>query len=549
MTSFSLRTKSAILLFVLLPMACFSLRQTHASEGTCEVTLSSSLKLEESSFTPVNMSFTPVLRVGREYLGTLVRYNGTAEVSPSLAQSWTLAPDNRSITFHLDTSCRWSDGAPITGQQFVAGFRSLFDPSTSFTGNSGYAHLSEMIKGGRGVRELGQPLETLGLHAPDEQTFVIETDGPADLLLEAFIYQSYTPLPTHWIDSGKMKWPSPDIWRVSSGPYVVSAVESSEILLQRNPFYCSSQPVPIKTARYLLDTPRQATVGLFLNGKIDGLDRYSKRIVAPLLNNSEQIRKFKITAPKGSPDRVFTYLFVNQTLPALQDPRVKEAISLLIEYEFIASEPLMGATTRILSGLTLPVSGYNGPVLANRSIPYEARVSKARALMEEAGYSNDRKLVIDLPLRENHEFYSLGQAVAGMLSKGYFEVQTRPAGEGEKYYSNLDERNFGVGLFLWGTLSPDPQHVLRGIIDKRITDEETHKSYHQLFAASLEQDTMEKRHQILLDLERRLTASGHIIPVSVVTRTFVVAEEFRLGDGVFLQAANLEPVDPKACIP
>lgn len=543
------RVNPAIFLSALLLMACFPLGQTLAKEGACEVSLSSSLKLEESSFTPVNMSFTPVLRVGREYLGTLVRYNGTAEVSPSLARSWTLAPDNRSITFHLDTGCRWSDGAPITGAQFVAGFRSLFDPSTSFTGNSGYAHLSEMIKGAREVRDLDQSLETLGLHAPDEQTFVIETEGPADLFLEALVSPNYTPLPTHWIASGKMKWPSPEIWRVSSGPYAVADVDRSEILLERNPFYCSGQPVPIKTARYLLDSPRQATVGLFLNRKIDGLDRYSKRIVSPLLNNSEQIRKFKITAPKGSPDRVFTYLFVNQTVPALHDPRVKEAISLLIEYEFIASEPLMGATTRILPGLTLPSSGYAGPVLPNRTIPYEERVSKARSLMEEAGYSDDRKLVIDLPLRENHEFFSLGQAVAGMLSRGHFEVQTRRAGEGEKYYRNLDERNFGVGLFLWGTLSPDPQHVLRGIIDKRITDEETHKSYHRLYAASLEQDTMEKRHQILLDLERRLIASGHIIPVSVVTRTFVVAEEFRLADGVFLQAANLEPVDPKTCTP
>jgi len=521
----------------------------NASEDRCSITLPSSLVLKDSSFTPVNMSFTPVLRLGREYLGTLVRYDADANLVPSLAKSWEIAPDNRSITFQLDRTCHWSDGAPITANQFKAGFETLFDPSTSFTANGGFAPLSELIKGANAVRNKQVSPKMIGLRALDEATFVVETEGPADLFLQALTSHNYTPLPTHWINAGKMKWPAPEIWQVASGPYVVQKVDPKMVAMGRNPHFCKGQEKPLKAVRYLLDSPRQATIGMFLNGAIDGVDRFSQRIVAPLLKNVDQIRKFKFTAPGGSPDRVYSYLFVNQTVPELQDPRIKQAISLLIEYEFLASGPIMGTETHILDGFLLPVEGYRSPALEYRTTPYTERVEKARVLMEEAGYSEKNRLRLDLPLRENHEFFSLGQAIAGMLSKGHFDVQTRLAGEGEEYYRNLDTRNFGVGLFLWGTILPDPSIVLRGVIDKRITSQDVHDGYHDLYNQSLQQDTRDDRFARLLELEKQLQANGHIIPLTAVTRTFILGEEYKLTGGVFLQAANLEPADTKACAP
>ncbi|EFO34187.1 putative extracellular solute-binding protein [Roseibium sp. TrichSKD4] len=296
---------------VILLMANILTGVANASEDQCSITLPSSLVLKDSSFTPVNMSFTPVLRLGREYLGTLLRYDADANLVPSLAKSWAIAPDNRSITFQLDRTCHWSDGAPITANQFKAGFETLFDPSTSFTANGGFAPLSELIKGANAVRNKQVSPKMIGLRALDEATFVVETEGPADLFLQALTSHNYTPLPTHWINAGKMKWSAPEIWQVASGPYVVQKVDPKMVVMGRNPHFCKGQEKPLKAVRYLLDSPRQATIGMFLNGAIDGVDRFSQRIVAPLLKNVDQIRKFKFTAPGGSPDRVYTYLFVN----------------------------------------------------------------------------------------------------------------------------------------------------------------------------------------------------------------------------------------------
>ncbi|EFO34188.1 hypothetical protein TRICHSKD4_0485 [Roseibium sp. TrichSKD4] len=209
----------------------------------------------------------------------------------------------------------------------------------------------------------------------------------------------------------------------------------------------------------------------------------------------------------------------------------------------------MGTETHILDGFLLPVEGYRSPALEYRATSYSERVKKARVLMEEAGYSENNRLQLDLPLRENHEFFSLGQAIAGMLSKGHFDVQARLAGDGEEYYRNLDTRNFGVGLFLWGTILPDPSIVLRGVIDKRITSQDVHDGYHDLYNQSLQQDTRDDRFARLLELEKKLQANGHIIPLTAVTRTFILGEEYKLTGGVFLQAANLEPADTKACAP
>ena len=65
---------------------------------------------------------------GNIYEG-LLRYNAKLEPQPGLAESWKISDDGKVYTFVIRADAMWSDGTPVTAQDFDYAFRRLFDPA------------------------------------------------------------------------------------------------------------------------------------------------------------------------------------------------------------------------------------------------------------------------------------------------------------------------------------------------------------------------------------------------------------------------------------
>lgn len=88
---------------------------------------------------------------------------------PGAAESWSVSPDGLTWTFKIRDH-RWSDGQPVTADDFVFGIGRTLDPATGGI----YAYLLYVIKNGQAVNEGKAPLSALGLRALDPRTLVID---------------------------------------------------------------------------------------------------------------------------------------------------------------------------------------------------------------------------------------------------------------------------------------------------------------------------------------------------------------------------------------
>ena len=115
---------------------------------------------------------------------SLVRSKGT-DIVPAAAESWEISPDGKTYTFHL-RSTKWSDGKPVTGQDFVDAFVRMFT-------TSGASSIYDAIQNGAEVRAKKADPSTLGVRAPDDKTVVFTLTSPTPYFL-GLLTSSYSAL-------------------------------------------------------------------------------------------------------------------------------------------------------------------------------------------------------------------------------------------------------------------------------------------------------------------------------------------------------------------
>ena len=103
-----------------------------------------------------------------------------ASVQPGAATSWETSPDGLVWTFHLRPGAVWSDGVPVTADDFVYAYRRILDPNTA----ASYAYLIYIIKNAQAVESHKLPASALGVRAVDKYTLELTLEHPAPHLPE-----------------------------------------------------------------------------------------------------------------------------------------------------------------------------------------------------------------------------------------------------------------------------------------------------------------------------------------------------------------------------
>jgi peptide/nickel transport system substrate-binding protein len=83
---------------------------------------------DASNLLPVLASDSASSDVSGLVYNGLVRYDKNLQLEGELAESWSVSPDNRTITFHLRRGVKWHDGAPFTSADVLFTYRLLVDP-------------------------------------------------------------------------------------------------------------------------------------------------------------------------------------------------------------------------------------------------------------------------------------------------------------------------------------------------------------------------------------------------------------------------------------
>ena len=117
-------------------------------------------------------------RVLNDLYDGLVTQDAAGNTIPGAAESWEISEDGTTYTFHMRPDGKWSNGDPVTSDDFLFAFRRIMDPATA----AGYASILFPILNAEAVSKGEMKAEDLGVAAPDPQTLVFTLRGPDALL-------------------------------------------------------------------------------------------------------------------------------------------------------------------------------------------------------------------------------------------------------------------------------------------------------------------------------------------------------------------------------
>jgi oligopeptide transport system substrate-binding protein len=367
----------------------------------------------------------------------LLTLDAAARPVPGMAERWEVSKDGLTWTFHLRRAS-WSDGAPVTADDFAFAFRRLLNPRTG----SRYAYNLWIIRNAQAVSGGKAPENWLGIAVPKPGTLVLTLEHPAPYLPELLSHISASPVPRHVVDKLGAAWSRPGNY-VSNGPYRLQAwAPNDRITLAKNPRFFDAAKVAIDTVEYLPTTDSEAALRRFRAGELD------LQSPAPLVQ-MDWMRTNLPRAIKVTPSLAVSYVAINQEAPALKDARVRRALNLAIDREAI--------TQKILRLNEPPAYGVVPPGTANypgnagfdfRSHAFAQRLAEAQSLMRAASYGPANRLTLNYATTSSPNNRRLAVVLQAMASQIYIRLNIVASG-GPVHFRNLRSRQYELGLADW----------------------------------------------------------------------------------------------------
>lgn len=341
--------------------------------------------------------------LGELYEG-LTAADGEAKLRPAAAARWDISPDKRVYTFHLRPDARWSNGAPVTADDFVYAFRRLMNPKTG----AQYANVLYDLKNARAVNHGSMPPEALGVRAPDPLTFEVTLEHPAAYLLEQMAhftaYPLYRPSIERWgtgfARAGRM---------VGNGAFVLkSYVPNDRLVLEKNPQFHDAAQVVLDGEIILPIEDRSAGLRRFMAGEIDS---YSDVPVDQIGYVRAHLKaEFKFAPNLGS-----YFLGFDTRQPPFGDVRVRQALSMVVDRDFLARTIWGGTMAPSFSFVPPGIPSYGTPAMVTwKDESQFDREDEAKRLMKAAGYGPGHPLHLSLRYSQSENNQLTVIAVADM---------------------------------------------------------------------------------------------------------------------------------------
>jgi oligopeptide transport system substrate-binding protein len=374
--------------------------------------------------------------IGDLMLG-LTTLDAAARPIPGMAERWSVSPDGLTWTFYL-RKAQWSDGAPVTADDFDFAFRRLLNPKTG----SRYAANLWIIKNAQAHSGGKLPETALGIAVPKPATLILTLEHPAPYLPELLAHISASPLPRHAIDKHGANWARPGTY-VSNGPYRLTGwAPNDRITLAKNPRFFDAARVAVDSVEYFPTGDADAALRRFRAGELD------LQSPAPLAQ-LPWLRANMPGALKVVPSLAVSYLAINLSAPELKDVRVRRALNLAVDREAITQKILKLGEPPAYGIVPPGTAGTSGSASFDfRSLPFAARLVQAQALMREAGYGPANRLTLRYATTTSPDNRRLAVVLQAMLSQAYVKLEIAATGA-PVHFRNLRTRQYELGLANW----------------------------------------------------------------------------------------------------
>jgi oligopeptide transport system substrate-binding protein len=392
---------------------------------------------EPKSLDPQFIDGIPEFNIVGDLLMGLTTFDAMARPIPGAATKWEVSPDGKTWTFHLRKH-DWSDGTPVTAQDFVFAWQRLLDPRTG----AYYAYNLWVLKNAHAISSRKLPPSALGVSAPDDATLVVKLEHPAAYLPELLTHETADPLPRRDVLAMGPAWSKPGNF-VANGAYVPKEwVPNDHITLVKNPRFYDAAHVRIDVVTYYPTQDTAAGLRRFRAGELD------TQTPVPL-DQIAWIRANMKSALRSTPFIGMSFIDMNEKRPPFNDVRLREALNLAVNREVITEKVLRFGEKPAYALVPPNVANFpGGAEMDFAAMPYPARIAKARALMAELGYgpNNYFHTTFSTPFTPDNK--RVAAVLQAMLSQIYVNIDVLAADEAV-HYRALQEGDYDLASASW----------------------------------------------------------------------------------------------------
>jgi peptide/nickel transport system substrate-binding protein/oligopeptide transport system substrate-binding protein len=340
---------------------------------------------EPGTLDPQKIEENTAAQVALDLFEGLVWLDGNGNVQPAQAENWKISADGKRVVFTLRDDLRWSDGSPLTAEDFVFAWQRAVDPATA-SPFADYLASAHVVNAAQIVSGKIPPNE-LGVRAIDARTLQVDLEQPTPWFISMLAWPTTFPVPHKLVQQYGEKWTNPE-HIVSNGAFVLgNRVVNEKIVAKPNPHYWNRAATVLTQVEYLV-----------VDNAVAGYNRYRAGDLDLTWVPADQIKDIQKNLPgelRTIPRLNTEYYNFNTTKPPFNDVRVRRALYLTVDRDLIARKVL--GLREPASTLTPPqVAGSKPPVLDELNQPLAQRAAAAQELLRQAGYDKQHPLKFEL---------------------------------------------------------------------------------------------------------------------------------------------------------
>ncbi|EAR56328.1 putative oligopeptide ABC transporter, periplasmic oligopeptide-binding protein [Photobacterium sp. SKA34] len=394
---------------------------------------------EPESLDPQKVSGVPESNVIRDLLEGLVNQDSKGNLIPGVAKSWETT-DNKTWIFHLREDAKWSNGDPVTADDFVYTWRRLADPKTA----SPYASYIQMttMANAEDIIEGKKPADTLGVEAVDAHTLKVTLDKPVSYFASMLVHTSMKPVNQKVVEKFGDDWTKVGNY-VSNGAYKLDKwVVNERIVLTRNDNYWDNKDTVINKVTYLPIENQVAGMNRFLAGELD--------ITYEMPN--EHFKRLEKEYPqdvKVTPYLCSYYYEFNTKRKPFDNANVRKALSYAIDRDVLAKFIVGKGETPAYNFTPLATNGLEVAMPEYSKLDQKQRLAKAKELLKAAGYDQNNPLQFNLLYNTSENHKKIAVAISSMWKKGLGVKAVLENQEWKSYLDSKRQGNFDVSRAGW----------------------------------------------------------------------------------------------------
>ena len=435
------------------------------------------------------------------------------------AESWSVSEDGKEYIFNINKNARWSNGEPVTANDFVWSWKRILTASLG----SQYPDMLYYLVGAYEYHNgLTNDFSEVGVKAIDQKTLKVNLKNPTPFFLG--LLSHYSTWPVHKetvlkygdIDDRNGEWTRPGNF-VCNGPFQLKSWElNNKIVVEKNPYYYDASIVKLNEIHYYPVSNVMTEDRMFRAGQLHLTSTLPSQKCPIYIEENPNLR---IDPYMG------TYFYrINTNHEALKDVRVRKALAYSIDRELLVNKVTKCGQIPAYSFTPPGSNGYE----PKTQIPFDPELAKS--LLEDAGYSDENpfpKLEILFNTNEDHRKIALAIQQMWQVNLG---IEIELVNQDWKVYLNREMiGDFQISRAGWIGDYEDPNTFLDLMRPNRGNNKTgwENKEYDELVEKANTINNQSERYEMLYKAEEILIDNMPIIPLYTYVRSYQLSPDVK----------------------